>query len=683
MTTTEVTDHGNDAQIDIQVKAVDIFGTESGTSGAGANAATLFVQPTDIDDFPGLLSNLYLVPVVVGLTITNDDPDGDSISWNAHSLWYDGTEYEIDAGNTSNTYVYFKDLATTYVESDTHPADSGGEADWDTTEDFIIMVNDSGSGQAAWYAMANAVIGSAYIKAAAIQDLHVDEISGTKITADTIAGSKIVSGAIDLDHLDAAVAYEMSTSYNFVKNGEFNKDANYTTDPTDWDVSLTNGPVTYAMTTIPTPAATYGCPWDINNGWCFYGSTSASNQRILLTSSDFIPVNNDLDYCLSAWVRGYDGTRNMYLGLSYYDIDYDPCAPTAYQWMTASAYSPATSWHQIEGVCYNSSSGETNLFPADCVYVKVSCYVQLDADGANLISRIALQEGLYPQRGVTIIDGGHIYTGTVTADQIAADTITADEISGTGFGTLTITSGKIVINTTDALEIEGSGNMRLATGGDIIFAADDSSPSKIIYEDSGAGSYDIEISRAATYDRLYVIPDTTNTCQLMLGSTSNRFDYLTGSARYISLEALHSSDYAELLLFANNYTKLSYTDSVNGESAISLYPDNTIRIETDDFRPDSDGDTNLGLLLIGGLPPMRLKSISKATPAPAMSGWALLPIHARPAPPTGFIFITPIIPALLAIISTALIPAGRIFMFRATAIATTPTAPMAPFLTNG
>lgn len=70
-------------------------------------------------------------------------------------------------------------------------------------------------------------------------------------------------------------------------------------------------------------------------------------------------------------------------------------------------------------------------------------------------------------------------SGIISGNTIAANTITASEINGAGFGTLTISSGKIVINTADALEIGGSGNINLLAGGDITLSESDTNPSII------------------------------------------------------------------------------------------------------------------------------------------------------------------------------------------------------------
>ena len=112
----------------------------------------------------------------------------------------------------------------------------------------------------------------------------------------------------------------------------------------------------------------------------------------------------------------------------------------------------------------------------------------------------------------TLIDGGDIYTGTVTATQIAANTITASEIKGTDFGTLTISSGKIAINTTDALEIQASGNMKVLAGGDIIMIASTTNPALINWGDA----YYLGCSATASVG-LCIYPETINQGAFQVG----------------------------------------------------------------------------------------------------------------------------------------------------------------------
>ena len=69
----------------------------------------------------------------------------------------------------------------------------------------------------------------------------------------------------------------------------------------------------------------------------------------------------------------------------------------------------------------------------------------------------------------------------------------------------------------NALTIKSGGDILLEGGGDLILTPDDSSPAKIIFKDSGAGTYDIEFFRDATNDRLHIYSTTTDKSQIYLG----------------------------------------------------------------------------------------------------------------------------------------------------------------------
>jgi hypothetical protein len=180
-------EHGVNATIYIDVRAVDVFGQQGTEQSSNADVQGLNIQSTDINDFAIDASKLFVkIPILEGLTLTNNSPTTGYVSWNTHTLYYNGAAYSIAAGNTNNYYIYWKDLAATaYSTSDSHPGDN--LSDWNPGEDFIIAVNDDGNGQEAWSAIANQVIGSAYIMNAAIGDLQVDEISGTKIVAQSVS----------------------------------------------------------------------------------------------------------------------------------------------------------------------------------------------------------------------------------------------------------------------------------------------------------------------------------------------------------------------------------------------------------------------------------------------------------------------------------------------------------------
>jgi len=178
------------AYIYIEVLAVDSFGAESMTAAtANAQTLTIDVQATDINDFALHASKLWLnIPMLEGDSWSDNDPSSGQISYTAHTLYYGGAAYSIEAGSTANKYVYWVNGDTAYSFSDTNPTLSDG--------DFIIAVNIEGVHDLAWHSNANQVIGSAYIEKLAVLDEHVGNVAAEKITAGIINGMTITGSVL-------------------------------------------------------------------------------------------------------------------------------------------------------------------------------------------------------------------------------------------------------------------------------------------------------------------------------------------------------------------------------------------------------------------------------------------------------------------------------------------------------
>ena len=162
----------------------------------------------------------------------------------------------------------------------------------------------------------------------------------------------------------------------------------------------------------------------------------------------------------------------------------------------------------------------------------------------------------YTPSGTVEIYGGQIEANSITATQIAAGTITATQIKGTGFGTLTITSGKIVINVADALEIGGSGNINLLAGGDINLTASDTNPSLITW----IGKHTLAAS--VSKQGLGFFPNAANTDYWgvgydILNDTAKKYQYIY---LYSYLQTVIGSYYG-----VNQYGEIEfYSDSNDG-----------------------------------------------------------------------------------------------------------------------
>jgi hypothetical protein len=171
----------------VQVLAYNDFGSVSeNAEEACALPSELYVAPTDIRDFGKLASDMFDVPVLDGVVWTGG-------SWNAHSLWFEGTEYEIASGSTTDTWIYWMNGATSYATSNDHPGDNGTLT---PRQDFLIATYVDGYINPVWFAMANAVIGSAYIMDAAIGSAKIDDLAVTNAHINDLSAIKITTGIL-------------------------------------------------------------------------------------------------------------------------------------------------------------------------------------------------------------------------------------------------------------------------------------------------------------------------------------------------------------------------------------------------------------------------------------------------------------------------------------------------------
>lgn len=151
----------------------------------------LSIGPTQIQDFAITASKIFInIPILEGDAWTDNSPGAGSIAWNEHTLYYNGAAYTISASNTNLKYIYWLNGATSYSKSNTNPTLTDG--------DFIIAVNITGTHDLAWNAIANQVIGSAYIEDAAILTAKINDlaVSEAKIGALAVTAAKIANATI-------------------------------------------------------------------------------------------------------------------------------------------------------------------------------------------------------------------------------------------------------------------------------------------------------------------------------------------------------------------------------------------------------------------------------------------------------------------------------------------------------
>lgn len=244
------------------------------------------------------------VVVLLGDEWQDNIPAPGSVSWNQHKLYYAGQEYIIQAGNSTQKYIYWDGAANAYLTSATEPTLTDGQ--------FIIAVNNGGLHDTVWdkgYArefigsafIAEAAIRSAHIAEAQILDAHIAELSANKITSGLIDAALVQVGVGTVFEpgydpstketpagaqakADAAQAAAIGELNNFVAN-TYNPDIAAIQDQIDGNI--TTWFYAYVPTTTNVPASGWTTTEDKNNhlGDLFYDTTTGYCYRWALVNS--------------------------------------------------------------------------------------------------------------------------------------------------------------------------------------------------------------------------------------------------------------------------------------------------------------------------------------------------------------------------------------------------------------
>lgn len=154
------------------------------------------VQTADLNDYAVTLTKRFNATIALsGDVWSNNSPAAGRIAWNAHVLHFQGTAYSIAAGDTpaGHGWVYWDPASpTAYQTSATNPTLTDAQ--------FMIATNADNNGDGtldgvhdlAWNAMANALIGSAYIENLAVTNAKIYSLAVDKLTAGTINAQEII-----------------------------------------------------------------------------------------------------------------------------------------------------------------------------------------------------------------------------------------------------------------------------------------------------------------------------------------------------------------------------------------------------------------------------------------------------------------------------------------------------------
>jgi hypothetical protein len=154
------------------------------------------------------------------------------------------------------------------------------------------------------------------------------------------------------------------------------------------------------------------------------------------------------------------------------------------------------------------------------------------------------------------------HVGNGSAEFFKYDQVNGVQISTEKENAITLKSGASIL-------LEDGGSIKLEAGGDIYMSPSDTDPSKIIFKDSGIGTYDIEIQRITTNDRLSIAPTTYATCDFEIGSVG-------GSVREFA--EVNISAYSWATMTASNRTESAGISFSGAQGAVFINATGGIQI---------------------------------------------------------------------------------------------------------
>jgi len=364
------------------IRAVNTSGEVSDfypSTTAGVSGISLGVAATSIADFAVTASKIYTkIPILDGDTWTDNTPGAGSIAWNSHSLYYNGNKYTILAGNSNKKYIYWQLVSSvnTYQKSDTAPTRD------DTT--FIICMNNSGSHNVAWNSIANQVIGSAYILDAAIVEAKISNLA--------VTNAKIGLLAVDTAQIAALAVEEAQIANLAVTDAKIN----------DLTVNkLTSG--TMFSTTIT--LASSGTDCYINAGKTDYDNTQ----------SGFIL---GIDHSDAGKPKFYIGDATTYMNWTGSGLavkgTFTVVSASGIDQFTDAGNLVTVDEDAVNALNLNNGPAEAN---ADVTSTHEAATI---ASQGNLATKDVVSTS---ECDTTIIDGGKIVTGLLTATNIQTGTL--------------------------------------------------------------------------------------------------------------------------------------------------------------------------------------------------------------------------------------------------------------------
>lgn len=357
-------------------------------------------------------------------TLSHQTPTPTAIAWSGVHIVYDGIDYAVADGNTTQKFVFWEKSDPTVLQtSNSYPAL--------TIEDAIVFINSLGIGLSV---LESSVIegslvipGTIQAGALAANSVSADNIvagavTADKVAADAITANKIAAGAITAEKISASAItadkIAIGSTRNLLSISTW-KEA----DITPLSVSYNTTSLTNAFEWVAPGTYSFGETVKLE-----YAGTPADGMQTNIMVDDQVFVTPGARYEASVYLNPHRCTATV--RVAFYNA--------AGSQISASLGTP---------VANKNANGDTLglydrsvLFvtaPGTAAYAKV--FVQIDYDGqANPIcyfARFLLGESTSGATqasawssaggGITSIDGDKIKTGTIDADKLNVTNLAA------------------------------------------------------------------------------------------------------------------------------------------------------------------------------------------------------------------------------------------------------------------
>lgn len=357
-------------------------------------------------------------------TLSSNSPSPGFISWTAFGIQYEGTGFNVPAGNTDKRFVWweYRNGVPSLVGGDDVPELS--------PDDILLFLNKGGIGAIA--PVTDLMDGSLLVTGSVLADaIGANQINTTHLEADSVTADELSAGAVQAQHVSAgAITVDKlssaSVSENLLANGSFEEIVNGTI--VGWEqTAATNGHIA-AVTGVSSSGA-YAVRLAAN--------TLTANVRLRQAPAQFIPVTSvgGRRWYLGARVgAGTATSRGFYLRANWFDANKVLLTSGG----TSDARSNVgigTSWAMQEG---------TVIPPTGARYLGVEIMLV----SPNVTTNIYVDEIVAHE----IIVAAQIGDGQITTPKLVANAVTAEKAdlgtftADTGF--ITALQAKIITATT-------------------------------------------------------------------------------------------------------------------------------------------------------------------------------------------------------------------------------------------